>query len=1693
MTRKHDQADRPRRAALPVWLLGGIPAALVLAIGAGAVVYAQVSSPVPPKFCYGQDCSFDSLDKAEVGMRAALANTNFVHLLEPIEPNLKLVLGGGAAEYRYGVKNDQPAATLSQPSYYPVVSAGYDLSSCAKGGDVNPGKSHWCANEEQVKSILHAQIVNKHPGCTVGQLVQSPINRPDPYKEVIGDVPFTITYGTVDYGRRKYTVSYDCNGTPGQTEIEIQKEAGFVCPSGTGWSKLEDGTPNDGNNDLTLPVLCKYTGVAVITGPVLQTNTCKESKHPCYPATGDKARQEPDFEFAGRTFTRHYHAFHQFRNNIGSAIGWSHTFDDRISGTPGSASPAGLVDETGVYESFVLVSAGRLRGENSTGKVLETYSSGTVRWRLRLPNEEIREFDVDGRLLKVLQPSDPRRDVTLGYANGLLSTATDGQGRVLRFQYDAAKLLKKIILPDGRSVSYSHDANRNLTAVEYPDGRRRMYHYAEPGLIGDPSQKNHLTGISIEGHIRYASFKYDGRGRVLESRVFGAPDNVTTVVYDSETQATMTADTGEQRQYTIQPGMYRRITDKQSVGQLGATGIEYNAAGQMVKLTDKRGIVTEYGYTGAHRTSMTEAVGAAEERRQEYDHDPVSGYVTEQRTRDRNGALVARNQLAYNARGQVASATTFDVKTGATRTVSTAYCESADITAGTCPMVGLVTAVDGPRVGAIDVVRYTYRMTDDPNCASAPSACGWRRGDLWKITNALGQVSEILRYDGMGRILSVLDENGVQSDVEYDPHGRVLARKTRGANDATEDDDQVTRIEYDAIGVVRQIKLHDGVVTRYEYDAAQRLTGIVDSDGNRMRFLLNAAGEREREEILDASGALLRKISRTYDALGRLYQQFDAEGRPATHQYDDEGNLVLATDQRQYKTRHEYDALGRLRNTLQDVDGIAARTQFTYDPEDRITQVLDPNNLPTVYRYNGFGDLERQESPDTGVTTTTYDEAGNLKTRTDVRNITETYGYDALNRLVSVIYPDSSRNVGFGYDTSPSECPVTERYHVGRAARMSDASGTTLYCYDRFGYQTRKLQSTQGRTYSVAYDRAPPSGSSGSGVILRPRPADGHLYGLTYPDGARIRIGRDAQRRPSVITVTLANGQTQTLLSGAIHYPFGPVSQWTYGNGRVMQRSRNQNYQPGYIEDNGPGGISIGYWFDAAGNLESLRRADQADPARRRYQYDGLNRLTEVRDGGTNAVLQGYLYDKTGNRTRRTDGAAAQDYAYTAGKHWLATVAGVSRQYDVAGNTTRIGAGSQATPPGDCPDCMEENPGPGDPGPGPGPGDPPPGETESAGGAVADAGASTLAQVVREFTYDDAGRMRQVRRDGVVAMDYLYNGKGERVYRTGSSQSMTTLYDESGKWLGDYDAAGQPIQQVIWMDELPVGLLAGAGANQKLYYVQADALGTPRVVIDPVRNVAVWNWDLAGEAFGHSAPNQDPDGDGIAFVFDMRFPGQRHDSATGMSYNYFRDYDPTTGRYVQSDPIGLRGGIGTYAYVGGSPLTRIDPNGLLQWTVLQTEVRNNADTGTRVSLYTGATTETAFRGNTLALTSIDWGIGGQCTCGDDGNYSLDEFNVSFTPRVTLRRRYGSSRISTAVRRNEQDHVNDLTTWANGARTNAEVLEREFKKRRFSSEHDCKKAAKDVMQQYLYDDIFPALIESYRRWDVGNPPRHFVPN
>ncbi len=111
----------------------------------------------------------------------------------------------------------------------------------------------------------------------------------------------------------------------------------------------------------------------------------------------------------------------------------------------------------------------------------------------------------------------------------------------------------------------------------------------------------------------------------------------------------------------------------------------------------------------------------------------------------------------------------------------------------------------------------------------------------------------------------------------------------------------------------------------------------------------------------------------------------------------------------------------------------------------------------------------------------------------------------------------------------------------------------------------------------------------------------------------------------------------------------------------------------------------------------------------------------------------------------------------------------------------------------------------------------------------------------------------------------------------------------------------------------------------KMYFVHTDHLNTPRLIASDTGQ-AVWQWNN-DDPYGNNAPNENPAGAG-QFTCNLRLPGQYFDSETNNNYNYFRDYDPLTGRYVQSDPIGLAGGINTYNYSEAAPLQKTDPLGL---------------------------------------------------------------------------------------------------------------------------------------------------------------------
>ncbi|MET3653546.1 RHS repeat-associated core domain-containing protein [Dyella japonica] len=186
------------------------------------------------------------------------------------------------------------------------------------------------------------------------------------------------------------------------------------------------------------------------------------------------------------------------------------------------------------------------------------------------------------------------------------------------------------------------------------------------------------------------------------------------------------------------------------------------------------------------------------------------------------------------------------------------------------------------------------------------------------------------------------------------------------------------------------------------------------------------------------------------------------------------------------------------------------------------------------------------------------------------------------------------------------------------------------------------------------------------------------------------------------------------------------------------------------------------------------------------------------------------------------------------------------------------------------------------------------------------------------FTYDGNGFLRTltVPDGGVLTFP--------------ASITSSYLYDENSQLLGEY---GDTMRDYLWLDGIPVAVsdtkLRGGlslSFQTTTSYVHADGLNTPRAITDASGKVQ-WQWSYTGNPFGEQLPTSS-----TGFVYNLRYAGQYYDAESRLMDNIHRTYEPATGRYLQSDPIGLAGGWSTYAYVGGNSLNAADPLGLWVYT-----------------------------------------------------------------------------------------------------------------------------------------------------------------
>ena len=268
------------------------------------------------------------------------------------------------------------------------------------------------------------------------------------------------------------------------------------------------------------------------------------------------------------------------------------------------------------------------------------------------------------------------------------------------------------------------------------------------------------------------------------------------------------------------------------------------------------------------------------------------------------------------------------------------------------------------------------------------------------------------------------------------------------------------------------------------------------------------------------------------------------------------------------------------------------------------------------------------------------------------------------------------------------------------------------------------------------------------------------------------------------------------------------------------------------------------------------------------FNYDVLGRLTNYKNS-TNGEYQNFGYDANGNRlTQNQEINRSRDFTYTTNTNLLTNIKYVHR---VDENTTEITKDINYT-------------------------------YDKIGNIIED----------DKHIYGYDGRNRLISIDENIK--YNYNNNNRRVSKT--VDEVTTYFIYAGHMLtGEYDKDGNVINEYIYFGSSVIAMVT----SEESYTVYTDHLDTPRRVIDEKSKI-VWKWEST--PFGETKATG-------ALEFNLRFAGQYFDSETGTHYNINRDYNPVTGRYIQSDPIGLDGGFSTFAYVNGNPVMRVDINGLV--------------------------------------------------------------------------------------------------------------------------------------------------------------------
>jgi RHS repeat-associated protein len=1008
-------------------------------------------------------------------------------------------------------------------------------------------------------------------------------------------------------------------------------------------------------------------------------------------ATGNKFVQETDFR--GNKWLQWRRFYNSQAGVLSSELRsqWRHSYDRSISfigqAIGGQTAYATVTRPDGKSEQFNGIGLGWSSTDQS---VLDKFSQTTdsagnvTGFTLFVAAlRQLEKYDLNGRLLSILDQDG--QQVVLAYSTsstpatvapgpGLLISVTDPHGRALNVSYDSSSRISQVLFPDGQSVTYSYNASGMLAQATLPGGKARKYVYGESA--NDPNtDPSKMTGLYDESGGRLQDTTYDNTGRATGEWFAGGAD-VITATYDnpyagSDTTGgvTLGGPLGSSTAFS-----WDSTNGNRQVGSLSSPcgpscrqpyqAISYDTSGHSSGFTDFNGVIATLAHDSSGLPSQrVEASGTALQRTINAVWNDELRLPLSREVLDANNVVVAHASWAYDASGnllaecaadpKVANATNYacsatgSVPAGIQRRTF-AYCSAVDTT--NCPIVGLLLTSKGERTDVSQVTTYTYYMAD---------GSGYRHGDLKSVKDGLGHITTIASYDGAGRPTRKIDPNGTILDLTYTPRGWLASRTIRANVDGSASAaDAITTYSYTDFGALQKIVDPDGVTTTYAYDAAHRLVRVTDGAGDYVTYTLDGLGDRTSEVISSASGATTGALSRQFNTLGQLVKVMNAQSTATGLAYDPQGLLTDVTDGRGVVSHGDYDALRRRKQQTDDYNGASAATKNTvsgygYDATDRLSSESDPSQFSTTYTRDGFGRIVGTSSPDAGSSTLARDLAGNVTQQTDARGVKSTATYDVLNRLTKVIYPTTALNVTYAYDQANSVTACAASFPVGRLTTVTDASGTTTFCYDRRGNVTVRKQVIGGVT----------------SVVTRSFTLGDRLAGLVYPSGSVVTYARDARGKVKGVTVTPPGGVATSLVSSVSYQPFGAPTAVTFGNGATETRVYDGN---GWVTDVSGPGLTLHYTHDGVGNITADGNAAGANPAAELYTYDALSQLTQVQKS-TGGMVGSYTLNASGDRTSKTVGTGAPTaYAYLSGSHRLGSVGTTTYAYDAGGNRTGL-------------------------------------------------------------------------------------------------------------------------------------------------------------------------------------------------------------------------------------------------------------------------------------------------------------------------------------------------------------------------------------------------------------------------------------